>query len=39
VRVVITGLPTNLTYRVRSHFTADVDHLGSFSPWNVFRFT
>ena len=38
VRVVITGLPSNLTYRVRSQFRADADHLGSFSPWNVFRF-
>jgi hypothetical protein len=38
VRVVITGLPTNLTYRVRSQFRADADHLGSFSPWNAFRF-
>jgi hypothetical protein len=38
VRVVITGLPSNLTYRVRSQFRADADHLGSFSPWNAFRF-
>jgi hypothetical protein len=31
-------LPTNLAYRVRSQFRADADHLGSYSPWNVFRF-